>query len=66
MNSPAGTGAATVNWRSVLWHEYTHVVTLGLTRNRIPRWLSEGISVHEELARDPHLGSSDDPALPGA
>ena len=40
----------------MLWHEYTHVVTLGLTRNKIPRWLSEGISVHEELARDPTWG----------
>jgi Tfp pilus assembly protein PilF len=56
MNSPAGTGAAPVSWRSVLWHEYTHVVTLGLTGNRIPRWLSEGISVHEELAHDPNWG----------
>jgi hypothetical protein len=36
MNSPAGTGAATVSCRSVLWHEYTHVVTLGLTHNKIP------------------------------
>jgi hypothetical protein len=58
MNSPAGTGAATVNWRSVLWHEYTHVITLGLTQNKIPRWLSEGISVHEELARDPTWGQT--------
>ena len=56
MNSPAGTGAVPVSWRSVLWHEYAHVVTLGLTGNRIPRWLSEGISVHEELARDPTWG----------
>ncbi len=56
MNSPAGTGAAPVSWRSVLWHEYAHVVTLGLTGNKIPRWLSEGISVHEELARDPTWG----------
>ena len=56
MNSPAGTGGMPVSWRSVLWHEYTHVVTLGLTGNRIPRWLSEGISVHEELAHDPHWG----------
>jgi predicted Zn-dependent protease len=56
MNSPAGTGAMPVSWRSVLWHEYAHVVTLGLTGNKIPRWLSEGISVHEELARDPHWG----------
>jgi tetratricopeptide (TPR) repeat protein len=52
MNSPSGNVAATANWKSVLWHEYTHVVTLGLTRNKMPRWLSEGISVREELARD--------------
>ena len=56
MNSPAGTGAVPISWRSVLWHEYAHVVTLGLTGNRIPRWLSEGISVHEELARDANWG----------
>ncbi|HEY0707190.1 MAG TPA: hypothetical protein VGG33_10345 [Polyangia bacterium] len=62
MNSPAGTGAAAVNWRSVLWHEYTHVVTLGLTGNKIPRWLSEGISVHEEMARDPNWGQRMTPA----
>ncbi|HEY0712127.1 MAG TPA: tetratricopeptide repeat protein, partial [Polyangia bacterium] len=62
MNSPAGTGAAPVNWRSVLWHEYTHVVTLGLTGNKIPRWLSEGISVHEEMARDPNWGQRMTPA----
>ncbi len=58
MNSPAGTGAAPVSWRSVLWHEYTHVITLGLTGNRIPRWLSEGISVHEEMRRDARWGQS--------
>ena len=56
MNSPAGTGGVPISWRSVLWHEYAHVVTLGLTGNKIPRWLSEGISVHEELAHDPHWG----------
>jgi tetratricopeptide (TPR) repeat protein len=39
-----------MNWNSVLWHEFCHVVTLHLTLNKMPRWLSEGISVYEERA----------------
>jgi tetratricopeptide (TPR) repeat protein len=48
MNSPASRGANPTNWESVLWHEFCHVVTLHKTRNKMPRWLSEGISVYEE------------------
>ncbi|MEN6333679.1 MAG: tetratricopeptide repeat protein [Phycisphaerales bacterium] len=44
------------NWQATLWHEFTHVVTLNLTNNRMPRWLSEGISVYEESQRDPTWG----------
>lgn len=44
------------NWQATLWHEFTHVVTLNLTNNKMPRWLSEGISVYEELQRDPTWG----------
>lgn len=44
-NSPA---THNMNWHSVLWHEFCHVVTLNMTRNKMPRWLSEGISVYEE------------------
>jgi tetratricopeptide (TPR) repeat protein len=36
------------NWQAILWHEMAHTITLTGTRHRIPRWLSEGISVHEE------------------
>lgn len=36
------------NWQAILWHEMAHVITLTGTNHRIPRWLSEGISVHEE------------------
>ena len=54
-NSPA-TGSNAFNWRSVLWHELTHTITLGLTRNKMPRWLSEGVSVHEERAVNGYWG----------
>lgn len=47
-NSPASRPGRHFNWEAVLWHEFCHVVTLHLTKNRMPRWLSEGISVYEE------------------
>ncbi|WP_244952282.1 tetratricopeptide repeat protein [Roseimaritima ulvae] len=62
-NSPASQGPAPANWRSVLWHEFCHVVTLEKTRNRMPRWLSEGISVYEERQRDPRWGQHMTPAF---
>lgn len=57
-NSPASQGDSPANWESVLWHEFCHVVTLQKTKNRMPRWLSEGISVYEELERDASWGQS--------
>jgi Tfp pilus assembly protein PilF len=55
-NSPASQAEHPANWQAVLWHEFCHVVTLELTRNRMPRWLSEGISVYEERQADPAWG----------
>ncbi|GAA4471785.1 tetratricopeptide repeat protein [Novipirellula rosea] len=57
-NSPASQGERPYNWKSVLWHEFCHVVTLEKTKNRMPRWLSEGISVYEERMRNPAWGES--------
>ena len=54
-NSPATSGTPT-NWEAVLWHEFCHVVTLQLTKNKMPRWLSEGISVYEERQANPAWG----------
>jgi tetratricopeptide (TPR) repeat protein len=56
MNSPASRGANPTNWESVLWHEFCHVVTLHKTRNKMPRWLSEGISVYEEREQERSWG----------
>lgn len=44
------------NWQALLWHEFCHVVTLSLTQNKMPRWISEGISVYEESQRNPTWG----------
>ena len=60
INSP---GTHESNWPDVIWHEFTHVVTLTLTRNQMPRWLSEGISVYEENQGDPSWGIHMDPDL---
>lgn len=56
MNSPGGLAASKNNWEATLWHEFCHVVTLTVTKNKMPRWLSEGISVYEERLRDPRWG----------
>jgi tetratricopeptide (TPR) repeat protein len=55
-NSPASQAPNPANWEDVLWHEFCHVVTLTATRNRMPRWLSEGISVYEERQANPLWG----------
>lgn len=36
------------DWPRVLQHEYTHTVTLAMTRNRIPHWFTEAAAVHLE------------------
>src|SRR5882724_9957587 len=55
-NSPASQAPNPANWEDVLWHEFCHVITLTDTRNRMPRWLSEGISVYEERQENPLWG----------
>jgi tetratricopeptide (TPR) repeat protein len=60
-NSPASQGGSPANWEAVLWHEFCHVVTLQMTKNKMPRWLSEGISVYEELQANPSWGQTMNP-----
>lgn len=48
MDTPSARERGTFNWGSTAWHELTHAFTLGASAHRVPRWLSEGMSVHEE------------------
>ena len=48
LDSPKARPPGMFNWGETLWHEIAHVITLQLSNNRLPRWLSEGTSVYEE------------------
>ncbi len=58
MDSPSGQRRGDFHWGSVLWHEMAHVFTLSATAHRVPRWLSEGLSVYEEWTSGPTPGVS--------
>ena len=48
LDSPTARPPGQFNWATTLWHEMAHVITLQMSNNRLPRWLSEGISMYEE------------------
>ncbi|MBL8982736.1 MAG: tetratricopeptide repeat protein [Gemmatimonadetes bacterium] len=66
MDSPAARKVGEFNWGSTLWHELTHTFTLGVTGNRVPRWVSEGLSVYEERRARPEWGAAITPSLVAA
>ena len=53
MDSPRARPPGHFNWQSTLWHEIAHVITLQMSKQRLPRWLSEGISTYEEKRANP-------------
>jgi Tfp pilus assembly protein PilF len=56
MDSPTARDPGTFSWQATLWHELAHVVTLQMSKQRIPRWLTEGISVYEESVQRSEWG----------
>ena len=48
MDAPSAREKGSFNWGSTAWHELAHTFTLGSSSNRVPRWLSEGLSELEE------------------
>lgn len=49
-DGPPSQHLGTFDWPRVIRHEYTHTITLGQTRNRIPHWLTEAAAVSMEQA----------------
>ena len=56
MDSPRALPPGDFNWRSTLWHEIAHVITLQMSEQRLPRWLSEGVSTYEEKRKRQEWG----------
>ncbi len=53
MDSPRARPPGEFQWEATLWHELTHVITLQMSNQRLPRWLSEGLSTYEEKRARP-------------
>ena len=54
------------NWGMVLTHELAHVFAIQLSRSRVPRWFTEGLSELETARLRPEWTRHDDAALYGA
>ena len=60
IDSPSARERGEFNWGSTLWHEIAHTFAIGVSNGRVPRWLTEGLSVYEE--RRARRGWGDDPS----
>lgn len=56
MDSPSARKPGSFHWASTLWHELSHVYVISATNHRVPRWFTEGMSVHEETQADAEWG----------
>jgi tetratricopeptide (TPR) repeat protein len=65
MDSPKARPPGEFQWEATLWHELAHVVTLQMSNQRVPRWLTEGISVYEEKKARPEWGREMDVQFAG-
>ena len=53
VNTPEALGDRPYNWARTVWHEVGHTMAIGTSDFRVPRWLTEGLSVYEEQLAHP-------------
>ena len=51
--SPLSRLRGSFSWARTGFHEFSHVVHLGLSNNRCPRWITEGLATWEEIEKNP-------------
>jgi tetratricopeptide (TPR) repeat protein len=66
LDAPRARQPGAFNWEATLWHELAHVITLQMSNQRVPRWLTEGISVFEERRARPEWGREGEYTFIGA
>ncbi len=59
MDSPSGRPPGSFHWASTMWHEMSHAYVLTLTDEKVPRWFTEGLAVHEETTASGHADWGD-------
>lgn len=55
-DTPKALGSEPHNWARTLWHELAHTMAIGASKNHVPRWFTEGLSVYEEQLARPEWG----------
>ncbi|MCX6613439.1 MAG: tetratricopeptide repeat protein [Acidobacteria bacterium] len=63
MDSPSARKGGDYHWASTLWHELSHSYILVMSKFLVPRWFTEGISVHEETQASPEWGDPAEAAM---
>ena len=51
------------DWAQITTHELAHVFHIQLSRNRVPRWFTEGLAEHETVIRRPEWRREEDHRL---